>query len=89
MKKEINKKKRKKEKEKILVTAALPYVNNLPHLGNIVGSHLPADIFARYCRISGKDTIFVGGTDENGTTTEIAAFKLHVSEKELCDKLYE
>ena len=75
--------------EKILVTAALPYVNNLPHLGNIVGSHLPADIFARFCRLSGKQTLFVGGTDENGTTTEITAFRLGVSEQELSDTLHE
>src|SRR3989338_5760647 len=39
--------------EKRLITAALPYVNSYPHAGNIVGSHLPADIFARYCRLAG------------------------------------
>ncbi|MEK6906429.1 MAG: class I tRNA ligase family protein [Nanoarchaeota archaeon] len=45
-----------------LITAALPYINNVPHLGHIVGSHLPADIFARYCRARGYDTLFIGGS---------------------------
>ena len=63
------------KKEKRLITAALPYTNNVPHLGNIVGSHLPADIFARYCRLIGHETVFIGGTDEHGTASEIAAYK--------------
>ncbi len=75
-------------KEKRLITAALPYTNNVPHLGNIVGSHLPADIFARYCRLNGYDTVFIGGTDENGTTSEIAAQKLGVTCQQLCDFYY-
>jgi methionyl-tRNA synthetase len=49
------------------VCCALPYTNAVPHVGNIVGSHLPADIFARYCRLKGYETLFVGGADENGT----------------------
>ncbi len=75
-------------KEKRLVTAALPYTNNVPHIGNIVGSHLPADIFARYCRLNGYEAVFVGGTDENGTASEIAAKKFGVSCQELCDFFY-
>ncbi len=35
-------------KRNILITSALPYVNNVPHLGNIVGSTLSADVYARY-----------------------------------------
>jgi len=58
--------------KKILITAALPYVNNVPHIGNIVGSHLPADIFARFCRLAGFETVFVGGSDEHGTPIEVA-----------------
>ena len=65
-------------KQRRLITAALPYINNVPHLGHIVGSHLPADIFVRYCRSKGYETVFVGGTDENGSTSEIAALKLGV-----------
>ena len=75
-------------KERRLVTAALPYINNVPHLGHIVGSHLPADIFARYCRAKGYETLFVGGTDENGSTSEIAAEEIGVDIDIFCDKLY-
>ncbi|MEN7982231.1 MAG: methionine--tRNA ligase [Nanoarchaeota archaeon] len=78
-----------KNKKKRLVTAALPYINNIPHLGHIVGSHLPADIFARYSRTAGYDTIFVGGTDENGSTSEIAASKIGVDIKIFSNKLHE
>lgn len=76
-------------REKILITCALPYVNNVPHIGNIVGSHLPADIFARFCRSAGHKTVFVGGSDEHGTPIEVAAEGRNVSPKELCDKYYE
>ncbi|KAM7184190.1 tRNA synthetases class I (M) domain containing protein [Rhypophila sp. PSN 637] len=65
-------------KRNILITSALPYVNNIPHLGNITGSVLSADVFARYCR--GR------GTDEYGTTTEAKALAEGCTPKELCDK---
>jgi len=76
-------------KEKILVTAALPYINNVPHMGHIVGSHLPADIFYRYCNAKGYDTIFVGGSDEHGTPSAIAAKELGLPPQKLVDKLHE
>lgn len=76
------------EKQKILVTAALPYVNNIPHIGNIVGSHLPADIFARFMRINGYEVKFIGGADEHGTPIEVAAIKKNTTPKELCDYYY-
>lgn len=79
---------KKENRKKVLVTAALPYINNVPHLGHIVGSHLPADIFARYCRLKGHDTLFVGGTDENGSTSEIAAKKINVPIERFSDKLF-
>ncbi len=75
--------------EKRLITAALPYVNNIPHLGHIVGSHLPADIFARYCRLKGYKTLYIGGTDEHGTPSLIAAKEHNVSVEEFCSKVYE
>ncbi len=75
-------------KQTRLVTAALPYINNIPHLGHIVGSHLPADIFARFCRMRGYDTVFIGGTDENGSTSEIAAEKIGVDIQNFADKLH-
>ena len=76
------------DKEYVLVTAALPYVNNVPHIGNIVGSHLPADIFARYKRLKGSKVIFIGGTDEHGTPIEVEAIKNKVTPEELVDFYY-
>lgn len=76
------------ENERVLVLCALPYTNAVPHVGNIVGSHLPADIFARYCRLRGRETLFIGGADENGTPTEVATIELHVSPRQLTDTLY-
>lgn len=60
-------------KRNILITSALPYVNNVPHLGNIIGCVLSADVFSRYCRLKGYNTIYVCGTDEYGTATETKA----------------
>ncbi len=68
---------------------ALPYTNAVPHIGNIVGSHLPADIFARYCRLKGHEAILIGGADENGTPTEVAALELKISTKRLTDVFYD
>jgi methionyl-tRNA synthetase len=79
---------RPRKKQRILVLCALPYTNGIPHIGNLVGSHLPADIFARYCRLKGAETLFVGATDENGTPTEVAALELGKTPKELTDVLY-
>ena len=49
--------------KKKLITSALPYVNNVPHLGNIIGSVLSADVYARYCRLRGYDTLYICATD--------------------------
>jgi hypothetical protein len=54
----------------VQVTSALPYVNNVPHLGNIIGCVLSADCYARYARSRGYNAIFMCGTDEYGTATE-------------------
>jgi methionyl-tRNA synthetase len=79
----------RERRKRVLVCCALPYTNAVPHVGNIVGSHLPADIFARYCRLKGYETLFVGGADENGTPTEVAALELKVSTQRLTDVFYE
>ncbi len=55
----------------ILITSALPYVNNVPHLGNLIGAVLSADVFARYSRLRGYNTIYICGTDQYGTASEI------------------
>ena len=77
------------KKEKRLITAALTYVNNIPHVGHIVGCHLPADIFARFCRSYGYDTTFVGGSDMHGTPSLVTAQELNLDVKELTTKLHE
>lgn len=61
------------DKQKILVTSALPYINGIKHLGNLVGSMLPADLYARFQRLRGKEVLFICATDEHGTPAELAA----------------
>ncbi|KAI4152825.1 MAG: hypothetical protein LQ340_002688 [Diploschistes diacapsis] len=75
-----------KGQRNVLITSALPYVNNVPHLGNIIGSVLSADVFARYNRARGRNTLYVCGTDEYGTATETKALEEGVTPRELCDK---
>ncbi|KAL9613976.1 MAG: hypothetical protein Q9167_001525 [Letrouitia subvulpina] len=70
----------------ILITSALPYVNNVPHLGNIVGSVLSADVFSRYHKARGHPTLYICGTDEYGTATETKALEEGITPRELCDK---
>ena len=60
---------------RVLITSALPYINGVKHLGNLVGSMLPADIFARYSRGRGRETLFICATDEHGTPAELAALE--------------
>ncbi|XP_039602472.1 methionine--tRNA ligase, cytoplasmic [Polypterus senegalus] len=70
----------------VLITSALPYVNNVPHLGNIIGCVLSADVFARFCRLRNWNTLFVCGTDEYGTATETKAMEEGLTPQEICDK---
>ncbi|KAL1873819.1 hypothetical protein VTK73DRAFT_734 [Phialemonium thermophilum] len=74
--------------ENFLITSALPYVNNVPHLGNIIGSVLSADVFARYCRARGRQTLYVCGSDEYGTATETKALSEGVDPATLCAKYH-
>ena len=75
-------------KKNVLITSALPYVNNVPHLGNIIGSVLSADVFARYSKARGNPTLYVCGTDEYGTATETKAIEEGVTPQQLCEKYY-
>ncbi len=70
-----------------LITSALPYVNNIPHLGNLI-QMLSGDVFARFCRSRGYDTLYICGTDEYGTATETRAIEEKKSPRELCDYYY-
>jgi methionyl-tRNA synthetase len=74
--------------KKILITSALPYVNNVPHLGNIIGCVLSADVFARYARSRGYSTRYICGADEHGTTTEAKALEEGLTPQQVCDKYY-
>ena len=74
-------------KTKRLITSALPYVNNIPHLGNLI-QMLSADVFARFCRSRGYETMYVCGTDEYGTATETKALQEKKTPRELCDYYY-
>ncbi|MCB1042159.1 MAG: methionine--tRNA ligase [Acidobacteria bacterium] len=71
-----------------LITSALPYVNNVPHLGNIIGCVLSADVYARFCRARGYETLYVCGTDEYGTATENKAREEGLTPREICDKYH-
>jgi methionyl-tRNA synthetase len=70
----------------VLVTSAWPYINVVPHLGNLVGSVLSADVTARYYRLRGDDVLLVSGSDEHGTPIEVEALKQGITPKELTDR---
>ncbi|XP_019900678.2 methionine--tRNA ligase, cytoplasmic isoform X3 [Esox lucius] len=78
----------KEGKRNILVTSALPYVNNVPHLGNIIGCVLSADVYARYGRLRGWNVLYVCGTDEYGTATENKAREEGLTPQQICDKYH-
>lgn len=72
---------------KILITSALPYINGVKHLGNLVGSMLPADVYARFMRMNDdNEVLFICATDEHGTPAELGAAALNQSVKEFCDE---
>ena len=72
-----------------LITAALPYINGVKHLGTLVGSQLPADLFARYRRARGDEVLFLCATDEHGAPAELAAAKAGLPVAEYCDAMHE
>jgi methionyl-tRNA synthetase len=73
--------------KKVLITSALPYVNNIPHLGNLI-QVLSADVYARFCRLRGYETLYVCGSDEYGAATETRALLEGVTPRELCDRYH-
>uniref|UniRef100_A0A7N9AVW0 Methionine--tRNA ligase, cytoplasmic n=1 Tax=Mastacembelus armatus TaxID=205130 RepID=A0A7N9AVW0_9TELE len=75
-------------KRNVLVTSALPYVNNVPHLGNIIGCVLSADVFSRYGRLRGWNLLYICGTDEYGTATENKAREEGLTPQRICDKYH-
>lgn len=67
-----------------LITSALPYINGIKHLGNMVGSMLPADVYARYLRQRGHEALYICATDEHGTPAELAAKEAELPVAEFC-----
>jgi methionyl-tRNA synthetase len=71
--------------KRILVTSALPYINGIKHLGNLAGSLLPADVYSRFQRARGNETLFICATDEHGTPAELAALAAGMEVSAYCD----
>jgi len=74
---------------RVLITSALPYINGIKHLGNLVGSQLPADAFARYNRARGHEVMFICATDEHGTPAELAAAKTGEAVTDYCARMHD
>jgi len=70
------------------ITAALPYTNGPIHIGHLAGVYVPADIYARYLRLKGKDVAFISGSDEHGVAIPMRAKKEGVSPQEIIDKYH-
>jgi methionyl-tRNA synthetase len=70
---------------KILITSALPYINGVKHLGNLIGSLLPADVHARFRRQTDDEVLFICGTDEHGTPAELGAIEAGQDVRAYCD----
>ena len=73
---------------RILITSAIPYINGIKHLGNLVGSQLPADLYARYLRQRGHEVMFICATDEHGTPAELAAKDAGMPVAAYCDEMH-
>ena len=74
---------------RILITSALPYINGIKHLGNLVGSMLPADVYARFQRQRGQEVLFICATDEHGTPAELAARSAGQTVQQYCAEQHE
>jgi methionyl-tRNA synthetase len=74
---------------RILITSALPYINGIKHLGNLAGSMLPADVFARFKRAQGHEVLYICATDEHGTPAELAAAAAGQDVRTYCDEQHE
>ncbi|KPP83125.1 MAG: methionyl-tRNA synthetase MetG [Oceanicaulis sp. HLUCCA04] len=71
---------------RILITSALPYINGIKHLGNLAGSMLPADVYARFQRMRGHEVLYICATDEHGTPAELAAAAAGQDVRTYCDE---
>ncbi|AFA38925.1 methionyl-tRNA synthetase [Pyrobaculum oguniense TE7] len=74
---------------KYVVGSAWPYVQTVPHLGNMIGSVLSADVYARYLRLRGHEVVFVSGSDMHGTPIEVEAIQLGVDPADYALKMHQ
>ena len=74
---------------KILITSALPYINGVKHLGNLAGSMLPADVYARAMRLMGHEVLYICATDEHGTPAELAAQAADMDVAAYCARMHD
>jgi len=77
-----------REFDRTLITAALPYANGPIHLGHLAGVYVPADIYVRFLRITGRQALFICGSDEHGVPITLAAEKEGIDPKTLVDRNY-
>ncbi len=73
---------------RVLITSALPYINGVKHLGNLIGSQLPSDLYARYLRAKNNEVLLICATDEHGTPAELAAEKAGLPVDEFCENMW-
>jgi methionyl-tRNA synthetase len=73
---------------KTTITAALPYANGPVHIGHLAGVYIPADIYARFCRLQGKETLFVCGSDEHGVPITLRARKEGITPQDVVDRYH-
>ena len=81
-------KKETKMSKRYTITAALPYTNGPIHIGHLAGVYVPADIYARYLRLTGNDVAFICGSDEHGVPITIKAKKEGVTPQDIVDKYH-
>ncbi len=77
------------EKQKYLVTSALPYANGPLHIGHVAGAYLPADVFVRFQRLQANDVLYVCGSDEHGAPISIKAEAEGVTPRDIVDRYHD
>ena len=77
-----------KEYQRTLITTALPYANGPVHIGHLAGVYVPADIYARYLRLRGRDVLMIGGSDEHGVPITLKARKEGVTPQDIVDRYH-
>lgn len=77
------------EVKRYLITSALPYANGPLHIGHLTGAYLPADIYVRFLRLTGKDVVWVCGSDEHGAAITVKARKENTTPQAIIDKYHE